>query len=326
MGSASQTIVVTGWNYWIENKVLDKYFEVVEDGTGILSTGQTDEGFEVVEEDKIDEVSNVLHGANDDILEAFPDTKNISPEVEMVSSVKDSSIEPQKAATPEPEIVDNSVINEKQNIMTEVETIGSIQDSDVEIVGETISEPIVVAPQSNVDASPEPTESPSFTEPPKDSTPEPASAPEPIKVCTPEPVETPTPEPPKASSPEPILTPEPIASTNEPEKAPAAEPLKDSTPEPIETLTSEPIKVTTPEPDNAVTAEALKAPSSVMNEDELASQILSGPVFVKMDVSSDMEVIGAIEENKEKNVEEDTSAGAAGLRDVLQGSKDSNEE
>merc|ERR1711892_524899 len=189
MGSASQTIVVTGWNYWIENKVLEKYFEVVEDGTGIVATGQTDEGFEVVEEDKIDEVSNVLHGANDDILEAFPDTKNISPEVEMVCSVKDSSIEPQKADTPEPEIVDNSVINEKENIMMEVETIGSIQDSDTELVQETISEPTVVAPQSNVEASPKPTESPSFT-----------SAPEPIKVCTPEPVKIPTSEPPKAST------------------------------------------------------------------------------------------------------------------------------
>merc|ERR1719186_1353201 len=162
----------------------------------------------------------------------------------MVCSVKDSSIEPQKAATPEPEIVDNSVINEKENIMTEVETIGSIQDSDVELVEETISEPVVVAPQSNVEASPEPTESPSFTDTPKDHTPEPASAPEPIKVCTPEPVKTPTPEPPKASSPEPILTPESIASTNEPEKAPAAEPLKDSTPEPPKASSPEPIKVT----------------------------------------------------------------------------------
>ena len=96
--------------------MLDKELEVEEE----VSTGQTDEGFEVEKEDKLDEVSNVLLGATEDMQKEFADSQNINPEItsaEMVCSVKGIGIETQKAATPElvSEIIDNCVTHKNGN-------------------------------------------------------------------------------------------------------------------------------------------------------------------------------------------------------------------
>eukprot|EP00092_Neocalanus_flemingeri_P093852 GFUD01119320.1.p1 GENE.GFUD01119320.1~~GFUD01119320.1.p1 ORF type:complete len:362 (-),score=139.65 GFUD01119320.1:125-1183(-) len=296
--------------------MVERDFEFVEE-----VAEKTNEGFEYVKEDKLENVSNVLNEGKHDLQEEFISNKVASleaTEVEIIGSVKDSDEGVQRAVTPEPikdeasEAVDNSVNQDNEN-MSEVEIIGSIQERNVELVEETTTEsgdlptsdpveppvpgdkPINVStPEPLIASTPEPSKAPN----------EPSLAPEPVKALTPETITVSTPEPAKATTPEPTVheattalnsdlielsPPEPLkASTPEPQKAPTHEPL--SAPEPVKALTPEVIIVSTPEPAQASNSEA------------------------------------NIEEKNVKNAEEELSGGASGLKDLLTGSNDLNEE
>eukprot|EP00092_Neocalanus_flemingeri_P003186 GFUD01003404.1.p1 GENE.GFUD01003404.1~~GFUD01003404.1.p1 ORF type:complete len:411 (-),score=156.57 GFUD01003404.1:59-1291(-) len=272
-----------------EDLVVEQKFEVIDESSGGVSTKQKDEEFEVIEEDHIDEVSNVLKGAEDDVrLEELLGAKQASLDpagVEIDESIKDSEIEAQEAGTLESVnassiVADYSVVQEKETVLTEVETIGSIQDtdSDVELVEETISEPIVEAP----------------SEPTKCLTPEPHLA----YTAEDKPGPEPTPEqfkvsePVKAPTPEPLSTPEPILSTSEPAE--------------IEMPTLEPILVTSPEPLNSSAPEPINTPSPILMDAELTSEAF---VEVKYDtdkenIMTEVEMIGSIQDSDVDLVDE----------------------
>eukprot|EP00092_Neocalanus_flemingeri_P058221 GFUD01069339.1.p2 GENE.GFUD01069339.1~~GFUD01069339.1.p2 ORF type:complete len:343 (+),score=130.40 GFUD01069339.1:49-1077(+) len=285
---------------------VEKDFEFVEE-----VAEKTTEGFEFVEEDKLENVSNVLNAGKHDLHEEIISNKVASletTEVEIIGSVKDSDEGVQRAVTPEPirdeasEAVDNSVNQDNEN-MSEVEIIGSIQESNVELGEETTTEPLDLPTSEPIDptahmikdSTPEALTA-CTPEPPKTPTPEPLSAPEPVRALTPETIRDSTPEPTKATTPEPtvldpttVLNPDLIeASTPEPQKAPTPE--LSSAPEPVKAVTPEAIIVSTPEPAQASNSEA------------------------------------NIEEKNVKNAEEELSGGASGLQDLLTGSNDLNEE
>eukprot|EP00092_Neocalanus_flemingeri_P090637 GFUD01114808.1.p2 GENE.GFUD01114808.1~~GFUD01114808.1.p2 ORF type:complete len:324 (-),score=136.29 GFUD01114808.1:226-1197(-) len=270
----------------IEDSV-EKDFEFVEE-----VAEKTNEGFEFVKEDKLENVSNVLDEGKHDLQEEIISNKVASleaTEVEIIGSVKDSEEEAQISVTPETvrdeasEAVDNSVNQDNEN-KSEVEIIGSIQESNVELVEETTTE-----------SGDLPTSDP--VEPPVPSD-------KPIKVSTPEPlIAEPIPEPPKAPT-EPSLAPEPVkALTPEAIIVSPPEPLKDSTqkvptpepssdPEPLKAFTPEVIIDSTPEPEP--TQKATSEPN--------------------------------IEEKNVKNEQEELSGGASRVKDLLTGSNDLNEE
>eukprot|EP00092_Neocalanus_flemingeri_P090642 GFUD01114813.1.p1 GENE.GFUD01114813.1~~GFUD01114813.1.p1 ORF type:complete len:327 (-),score=107.54 GFUD01114813.1:232-1212(-) len=241
--------------------LVERDFEVVEE-----LAEQTNEGFEFVKEDKLENVSNVISEGKHDLQEEFISNKVASleaTEVEIIGSVKDSEEEAQISVTPEtvrdeaPEVVDNSVSQDNENI-NEVEIIGSIQESNVQLMEEPTSESVDL-----------PT-----SEPFKTPTPEPSFAPEPVRALTPEAIIIITPEPTKETTPGPTI--QDSTSTPIPEliEVSPPEPLKATTPEPsyasepLKALSPEAIIVSTPEPTNATTPEPTVLDSTtVLNPD-----------------------------------------------------------
>eukprot|EP00092_Neocalanus_flemingeri_P105113 GFUD01134691.1.p1 GENE.GFUD01134691.1~~GFUD01134691.1.p1 ORF type:complete len:368 (+),score=135.44 GFUD01134691.1:48-1151(+) len=314
----------------IEDSV-ERDFEFVEE-----VAEKTNEGFEFVKEDKLENVSNVLNAGKHDLQEEIISNKVgglEATEVEIIGSVKDNEEEAQIAVTPEtvrdeaPEAVDNSVSQDNENI-NEVEMIGSIQESNVQLMEEPTSESVDL-----------PT-----SEPIKTPTPEPSFAPEPVRALTPEAIIIITPEPTKETTPDPsiqdstsspipeleVSLPEPLKATT-PEPSSASEPLKALSPEAIIVSTPEPTKATTPEPTildsttvlnpdliEASTPEPKKAPTPEPS---------SAPEPVKA-VTPEAIIVSTPEpaqaSNSEANIEE-LSGGASELKDLLTGSNDLNE-
>eukprot|EP00092_Neocalanus_flemingeri_P079396 GFUD01098916.1.p2 GENE.GFUD01098916.1~~GFUD01098916.1.p2 ORF type:complete len:303 (+),score=124.42 GFUD01098916.1:51-959(+) len=243
---------------------VERDFEFVEE-----VAEKTNEGFEFVKEDKLENVSNVLNEGKHDLQEEIISNKVASleaTEVEIIGSVKDSDEGAQRAVTPEPirdeasEAVDNSVNQDNEN-MSEIEIIGSIQESNVELVEETTTE--------------------SGDLPTSDPVEPPVPGDKPIKVSTPEPLIASTPEPSKAPT-EPSLAPGPVkALTPEAIIVSPPEPLKDSTqkaptpepssdPEPVKAFTPEVIIDSTPEPEptQKATSEPNIEEKNLKNEQE----------------------------------------------------------
>eukprot|EP00092_Neocalanus_flemingeri_P013889 GFUD01014984.1.p1 GENE.GFUD01014984.1~~GFUD01014984.1.p1 ORF type:complete len:376 (+),score=129.55 GFUD01014984.1:51-1178(+) len=322
----------------IEDSV-EREFEFVEE-----VAEKTNEGFEFVKEDKLENVSNVLNAGKHDLQEE-------ATKVDIIGTVKDSEKDAQIAVTPETvrdeasEAVDNSVNQENENI-SEVEMIGSIQESNVQLMEEPTSESVDLPTSEHVEpikvCTPEPLVAP---EPFKTPTPEPSFAPEPVRALTPEAIIIITPEPTKETTPDPTIQdstsspipelievspPEPLKATT-PEPSSASEPLKALSPEAIIVSTPEPTKATTPEPTvldsttvlnpdliEASTPEPQKAPTPEPS---------SAPEPVKA-VTPEAIIVSTPEpaqaSNSEANIEE-LSGGASELKDLLTGSNDLNE-
>eukprot|EP00092_Neocalanus_flemingeri_P008449 GFUD01009105.1.p1 GENE.GFUD01009105.1~~GFUD01009105.1.p1 ORF type:complete len:387 (-),score=149.87 GFUD01009105.1:356-1516(-) len=333
----------------IEESV-ERDFEFVEE-----VAEKTNEGFEFVKEDKLENVSNVLNEGKHDLQEEIISNKVASleaTEVEIIGSVKDSEEEAQITVTPEtvrdeaPEAVDNSVSQDNENI-NEVEMIGSIQESNVKLMEEPTRESVDLPtsePEPIKVCTPEPLVAP---EPFKTPTPEPSFAPEPVRALTPEAIMIITPELTKETTPGPTIQdststpipelikvspPEPLKATT-PEPSSASEPLKALSPETIIVSTPEPTKATTPEP-------TVLDSTTVLNPDLLEAstpELSSAPEPVKA-VTPEAIIVSTpepaqsshseadIEEKNVKNAEEELSGGASGLKDLLTGSNDLNEE
>eukprot|EP00092_Neocalanus_flemingeri_P090640 GFUD01114811.1.p1 GENE.GFUD01114811.1~~GFUD01114811.1.p1 ORF type:complete len:374 (-),score=151.20 GFUD01114811.1:68-1189(-) len=320
----------------IEDSV-EKDFEFVEE-----VAEKTNEGFEFVKEDKLENVSNVLDEGKHDLQEEIISNKVASleaTEVEIIGSVKDSEEEAQISVTPEtvrdeaPEVVDNSVSQDNENI-NEVEIIGSIQESNVQLMEEPTSESVDLPTSEPIEHT-APGDTPikdSTPEPLKDFTPEASSAPEPAIALTPEAIRVSTPAPPKATTPVPTIQ-DSTSSAPEHVEALTPEAIIDSTPEPVESIIqvsiSEPNNIPTPEQTANVPVPMEEELTSKMNNEsaiELTKEPSSDTTFVVKDVSLEVDVIGLIEENNVKNDEEELSGGASGLKDLLTGSNDLNEE
>eukprot|EP00092_Neocalanus_flemingeri_P090645 GFUD01114816.1.p1 GENE.GFUD01114816.1~~GFUD01114816.1.p1 ORF type:complete len:379 (-),score=147.71 GFUD01114816.1:68-1204(-) len=324
-----------------EDLMVEQDCEVVKEISDKVSAEQTNEDFEFVEEDKLENVSNVLNDGKDDVQEESISklASQEATEVDIISSVKDSDEKAQKAAHPEPirdeasEPVDNSVNQENANII-EVEMIGSIQESNVELVEETTSKSVDLPTSEPIEHT-APGDTPikdSTPEPLKDFTPEASSAPEPAIALTPEAIRVSTPAPPKATTPVPTIQ-DSTSSAPEHVEALTPEAIIDSTPEPVESIIqvsiSEPNNIPTPEQTANVPVPMEEELTSKMNNEsaiELTKEPSSDTTFVVKDVSLEVDVIGLIEENNVKNDEEELSGGASGLKDLLTGSNDLNEE
>eukprot|EP00092_Neocalanus_flemingeri_P079392 GFUD01098912.1.p1 GENE.GFUD01098912.1~~GFUD01098912.1.p1 ORF type:complete len:396 (+),score=142.40 GFUD01098912.1:51-1238(+) len=338
---------------------VERDFEFVEE-----VAEKTNEGFEFVKEDKLENVSNVLNEGKHDLQEEIISNKVASleaTEVEIIGSVKDSEEEAQIAVTPEtvideaPEAVDNSVSQDNENIK-EVEMIGSIQESNVQLMEEPTSESVDLPTSEHVEpikvCTPEPLVAP---EPFKTPTTEPLFAPEPVRALTPEAIIIITPKPTKETTPDPSIqdssyTPIPeLIEVSPPEPLKAATPEPSSASEPFKALSPEAIIVSTPEPTKATTPEPTVLESTtVLNPDLIEASApepqkaptpepSSAPEPVKV-VTPEAIIVSTperaqasnseanIEEKNVKNAEEELSGGASGLKDLLTGSNDLNEE
>jgi len=257
---------------------------------------QTDEGFEVVEESALSEVTNTHQSTHNEAQPESFSSKELSPgpavtdadetekETQADNEANISQVE-MVETTPEDKI---ELLKEPVCInLHDVEVIGSIQDENIEPKDE-LDEKAPILEQEKVLA-----EAPATL------------LPEPVKVSTPEPTEI-LPEPIKAA------TPEPAAATIAPEPAIAPVPKE---------LTPEPVKISTPEVE---VIGSISEDDVVKGEEmpELPTAISPQPEEAQINTETDKEIEPKTEAAV-KDVSPDVElpvevpGGASGLKDLL---------
>merc|ERR1712106_46760 len=249
---------------------------------------QTDEGFEVVEESALSEVTNAHQSTNNEAQPESFSSKEESPGP-AVTDADETEKEPQadnEANISQVEMVETTpadkieLLKEPVCNSPDVEVIGSIQDENIELK-DKLDEKAPILEQEKVLAE------------------EPVTLlPEPVKVSTPEPTEI-LPEPMKAA------TPEPPAATIAPEPVIAPMPKE---------LTPEPVKISTPE---------VEVIGSIAEDDvELPTALSPQPEEAQISTETDKEIEGS-PDAAVKDVSPDVElpvevpGGVSGLKDLL---------